>query len=215
MDPSLVASATIHRSPDPEERNVARPTKYDDAQLLDRACDLLWRDGCDATTVRDLEVALDLQAPSLYRRFGSRAALISRSVDRYVDTVVADRIRTYLDGAADPVEGLRVFFLTVLAPMPGEERPRGCLLTTAAGQDILDDPAVHRSVRRGLDAIDRAFARTVRRAADDGRLTPGADVGAVASGLLASFEGLLVLARLGHAGLATAVDTTFAALFPY
>jgi hypothetical protein len=74
---------------------VARPTKYDDSQLLDRADDLLSREGCDSSTVLepdldlDVEVASDVHAPSLYRRFGIRAALIARSIDRYVDPMVA------------------------------------------------------------------------------------------------------------------------------
>jgi hypothetical protein len=111
------------------------------------------------------------------------------------------------------VDGLRAFFLTALAVLPGENRPRVSVLTGAAGEDGVNEPVVRRSVSGGLDLIGRALARAVRRAGVDCRLTPGAGVDSVTCGLLTSFEGMLVLARLGHSGLDGGVNATLAALF--
>jgi hypothetical protein len=41
----------------------------------DTTLDLIWRRGCDAVSIRDLENALDIRAPSFYRRFHSRDQL--------------------------------------------------------------------------------------------------------------------------------------------
>jgi len=193
---------------------VPRPVKYDDTALLDRAYDLLWRDGCDAVSVRDLEAALDLRAPSIYRRFHSRDELVARAVDRYVDRVVAARVRRHLTGCDDPVEGLRSFFLSALRPAPGEHVPRGCLLTVTAGQSVVADGRVRRAVERGLDEVGSALAAQVARAAATGRTVPGTDVATLATTLLTAFEGLLVLARHGRTGLAASVDVLLAACFP-
>jgi len=193
---------------------VARPVKFDDTYLLDRATELLWREGCDAVTIRDLEAALDLRAPSIYRRFHSRDELIARSVDRYVERVVCGRIRRLLDDGDDPVDGLRRFFTSVLTPMAGESRPRGCLLTVTAGQTAFADDRVRAAVTAGLDSVEQAFRRQLTRAQGSGQLSSDADVHAMATSLLLAFEGLLVLARSGHSGLHTSVDALFAAHFP-
>jgi TetR/AcrR family transcriptional repressor of nem operon len=193
---------------------VPRPAKFDDADLLDRSYDLLWRDGCDAVSIRDLESALGIRAPSIYRRFHSRDELIARSVDRYVERVVGARVRRHLVGSADPVAGLAEFFASALLPAPGETAPRGCLLTITAGQSASADPGVRAAVNAGLAAIDEAFHRQVRRAERQGRLLPGADPDAVSAGLLLAFEGLLVLARTGRLGLGRAAAGLFAAFFP-
>lgn len=61
---------------------MARPAKFEDLEVLDRASDLFWRDGCDAVTIRDLEAALDLRAPSIYRRFTTKDGLVPASRGR-------------------------------------------------------------------------------------------------------------------------------------
>jgi len=193
---------------------VPRPAKYDDTDLLDRSYELLWCDGCDAVSIRDLEQVLDLKAPSIYRRFHSRDELIARSVDRYVERVVAGRVRRHLDRADDPVAGLRSFFQSALDPAPGEARPRGCLLTLTAGQSAGDAPEVRAAVDAGLAAVEAALETQVRRASERGRTAPGTDVHALTSVLLLAFEGLLVLARAGRVDLAPAVDQLLSSCFP-
>jgi TetR/AcrR family transcriptional regulator, transcriptional repressor for nem operon len=193
---------------------VPRPAKYDDTALLDRSYELLWRDGCDAVTIRDLERALDLRAPSIYRRFHSRDALLARSVDRYVERVVGARVRRHLAQADDPVAGLASFFLSALEPAPGEPVPRGCLLTVTAGQAAVADPGVRRAVDAGVDVVRAALATQVGRAAELGWTAPGADPGALTTALLVAFEGLLVLARAGRPDLAPAVGVLLDSCFP-
>lgn len=191
---------------------MARPAKFDDLEVLDRASDLFWRDGCDAVTIRDLEAVLDLRAPSIYRRFTTKDGLVAASIDRYVDRVVRGRVRRYLERADDPVEGLRAFFSSVLEPHPGEPTPRGCLLTVTAGQRSFDDPTIRAGVVAGLAVIESAFRTQVERAQAAGQVRGDLDPVAVAVGLLASFEGLLVLARAGMPGLQAGIDASFAAL---
>ncbi len=193
---------------------MSRPAKYDDTDLLDRSYDLLWRDGCDAVSIRDLEEALDLKAPSIYRRFHSREELIARSVDRYVERVVGGRIRRHLDGAADPVAGLRSFFISALEPAQGESIARGCLLTVTAGQVATTTPRVRTAVDAGLGSVEAALRVQVGRAVAMGRTAAGTDPDTLAGALLLAFEGLLVLARTGRPGLVAAVDQLLTACFP-
>lgn len=191
---------------------MARPIKYDDIEILDRATETLWLESPDCVTIRDLEAAVDLKAPSIYRRFGSREGLIARAVGRYVERVVDGRIRHFLDGADDPMAGLRAFFTSALEPVAGEAVPRGCLLTLTAGQSAFGDPEIGSAVTAGLATIEAAFRRTLRRAQRRGQLATGADIDAIATLLLTSFEGILVLARTRHCRLEASVEQLFASL---
>jgi len=191
---------------------VARPARFEGVEVLDRATELFWRDGCDAVTIRDLEVALDLRAPSIYRRFTTKHHLIACCVDHYVDRVVRGRVHRMLEASDDPIEGLRSFFLSVLEPFGDERGPRGCLLTVTAGQAAFDDPEIGASVRSGFEVLEAAFRVQLERAQATGQLRDGIDVGALATGLLAAFEGLLVLARSNAAGLHAGIDATLVAL---
>ena len=193
---------------------MPREARYDDAALLDRSYDLLWRDGCDAVSMRDLEVALDLKAPSIYRRFHSRDELIARSVDRYVERVVGGRVRRHLDRADDPVAGLRAFLLSALDPAPGEAVTRGCLLAATSGQAACSHPAVRSAVDAGLAVIEEAFRTQVGAAAAQGRCAPCTDPDALAGALVLAFQGLVVLGRAGRPGLGAAADQLVDTCFP-
>ncbi len=176
---------------------------------MDRAIEVFWKNGVDAVSIRDLEVALELRAPSIYRRFHSKEQLLVRCLDRYVESEVGGRIARLLDDADDPLDGLRRFFTSVLRRHPGERQLRGCLLTTTSGHDEAATEAVRSAVDRGFASIERAFRRQIERAVAVGQLDADADPDAAAKALLMSFQGLLVLARSGAGGLRDGIDATF------
>lgn len=194
---------------------MARPRKFaDDHVVLDRAIDLYWRCGADSVSIRDLEEALELRAPSIYRRFHSKDELLVRCLDRYVDRVILGRIRHLLDDADDPLDGIREFFTSVLLTRPGERDPRGCLVTTTAGHAEAATPEVQRALARGFAAIDTAFERQVARAVATGQLPADTDTAALASALSLVFQGLLVLVRTGTDDLAPTIDSALAVVVP-
>ena len=193
---------------------MGRPPKIDDTQLLDRATALFWRDGADAVTIRDLEVALDLRAPAIYRRYPTKDALIESCVQRYVDRVVDRRIRRHLENSEDPIEGLRSFFVTTLEPHPGEETTRGCLLTVTANQTVFADPAIRTAVRAGMDRIRGAFQTQIERGQASGQIRTDVSAETQAMHLMLLLEGLLVLGRSGSTDVLDGVDLGLASLCP-
>ena len=197
-----------------EAFGVGRASKIEESQLLDSVTNLLWRDGCDSTSIRDIEAEVGIRAPSIYRRFESRDVLISRCIDRYVDTVVAARIDRYLEGDLEPIVGLRRFFLSVLKPVKGESTPRGCLLTATAGQNAIGVHEVSEAVSRGLRQIEEALTAQGARAQLDGDIRPDLEAEALGALLMASFQGFLVLSRAGSLGLSKKVESLFLSIRP-
>ena len=176
---------------------MGRPAKTTDSDVLDITYMLAWQRGCDDVTIRDLEIALDLRAPSIYRRFHSRDELLAAAIDRYVEAVVGGRVRRYLEGTEDPLEGIRWFFLSAVDSRAQPRKPRGCLVATTSQQSSYAVPAIRDAVDRGtakvwdalMAALDRASARGHRSA------WPLNDL---AWTLLQNFLGVLMLARCGH-----------------
>jgi AcrR family transcriptional regulator len=191
---------------------MGRPAKIDDVEILDRATALFWKDGCDAVSIRDLETALDLRAPAIYRRYATKNELIERCVARYVDRVVGGRVRRHLESADDPIDGLRSFFSSALEPHAGEGTSRGCLLTVTSSQTAFQDPAIRASVRAGMDRIRVGFRTQIERGQSSGRIRGDLSADVQAAYLLLVFEGLLVMARSGATDLMDSVDLSLASL---
>lgn len=190
---------------------MGRPAKTTDTDVLDTTYALAWRRGCDDVTIRDLEIVLDLRAPSIYRRFQSRDQLLAAAIDRYAERVVGGRVRRYLEDGDDPLEGIRQFFLSVLDSTANPDVPRGCLIATTSQQSCYGVPAIRDAVTRGLTRVEEALLAALDRAVADGAQfgSPNPDL---ASALLQSFLGVLILMRCGHGQLESATIVALDAL---
>jgi len=190
---------------------MGRPAKTQDSDVLDRTYALAWQRGCDDVTIRDLEVALDLRAPSIYRRFRSRDDLLAAAIDRYVERVVDVRVRRYLEGTGDPLHGIRRFFLTAVEATDDPATPDGCLLATTSQQSSYAVPVIRDAVDRGIVRVEEALCSALDRAGDAGHrfTSPHRDL---ALALLQHFLGLLMLARCGYRDLEPSVSVMLDAL---
>ena len=178
---------------------MARTPKFDDDELLDRAMTLLWSNGWARTSIRDLELALDIKAPSIYRRFGSKEALGVAVVDHYVDRIVRRRVTRFLPGEGDPLTNLRAFLESAVTEGDDGGQLRGCLLTTASIEADPDDVLLAETLRRGLLVIEQGLRAEVERAAATDRLAAGVDAEAATQTLVLVMQGLMALARNGGA----------------
>jgi TetR/AcrR family transcriptional repressor of nem operon len=188
---------------------MGRPAKHELDEVLRRATRLFWAHGSDAVSTRDLEEALDLRAPAIYRRFRSKNELLARCVDHYVDTVIVTRVRRFLEDADDPLQGLHDFFTSTLQPYGRKPRLRGCLLANTAAHADGQVPEVRDAIFRGWRLIDSAFQQQIERAQRVGQVDPDLDPEALSQALVMSLEGLLTLVRAGDTDLRPGIDMTF------
>ena len=167
---------------------MPQPAKHSERELLDRAVEQFWLHGYAGTSIRDLERALDLTAPSIYHRWGTKDGLFLSALDHYIATVIETRVSRYLNSSPDPVVDLYRFFRTA-------QSPRGCMVTTTAVElgPTSSEARVH--VEQGLDAIRRGLLTEVERLKRSGAtIGPPPEVAEV---LLVDMQGLMVLSRLG------------------
>ena len=128
---------------------------------IDRALDLFWERGYRSTTTRDLEVALDMRAPSIYNAFGSKQALLVRAIDRYQERVDRELVAV-LDIGPDGHAAVIAFFQELCAWLI-DNRHRGCLVVNLMAGEVADEDVARRArdyrhrIRTGLSS---ALART-------------------------------------------------------
>ena len=91
---------------------MARPREFDEATVLDAAMDCFWRDGYEATSVRDLATCMGITSASLYNAFGDKRSLYRRALDYYLEQSVYDRISRLEQ--LPPFPAIRAFFDEVI-----------------------------------------------------------------------------------------------------
>jgi len=172
---------------------MARPREFDEAAVLDAAMDCFWRNGYEATSVRDLAAHMGITGASLYNAFGDKHALFRQVVRRYAERSMRERI-SRLESALPTKGAVRAFLGEIVERSTGGDR-RGCLLVNTALEAAPDDPELRAEVAARLAEIEAFFRRAVTAAQRDGSIPPGRAPEDLARLLLGVTLGLRVLAR--------------------
>jgi TetR/AcrR family transcriptional repressor of nem operon len=192
---------------------VGRPKEFDRDVVLDRAMQVFWSRGYEATSIEHLVARMGIQRGSLYDTFGDKRALFFAAIDHY-DRVVTAKLLATLEGQGSGKGAIRRFFrLKVdLALEPG--RPRGCLVTNSTAELASRDRGTASRVGAVLAKIETAFHRAVVRAQTAGEIDPTRNPRALARFLTNSAQGLSVMAKTSpdRAVLEDVVKVTLAAL---
>ena len=83
---------------------MARPAIHDRDEALARALRLFWAQGFHATSLKDIEKALDMRPGSIYAAFGSKEGLYRAALARYAaDARATGRVFKALEPTLIPV----------------------------------------------------------------------------------------------------------------
>ena len=173
---------------------MARPREFDEEKVLDAATDCFWRDGYEATSVRELAARMGIAGASLYNAFGDKRALFRRALERYAERSTRERIAR-LEGALPPKDAISVFLAEIVERSLDDSDRRGCLLVNSALEIAPHDAEMAAEIAARLGEIEAFFRRTVTRAQADGDAPHDRDTADLARVLLAVTLGVRVLAR--------------------
>ena len=172
---------------------MARPREFDVDEALDRATELFWSRGYEATSIQDLVDTLGVNRASLYATFGDKGQLFESVLRRYGEQV-GDALVEALGPPAAGAEAVRAWFKMLIEKATRPHGPRGCLmLNTLTGSTTAPEPLLDRviaGVRSTTDKLQHALARDPELAARENTRT-------LARFLAAEGHGLAVLARAG------------------
>ncbi len=172
---------------------VGRPKEFDEQQALERAMEVFWAHGYEATSVQDLLDAMGINRGSMYDTFGDKHALFSAAIDHYGRTVTRG-VETLLAAPGSPLANIRRS-LVAMADQALNGSCRGCLATNTAIELAQHDPQSGDAVTRILQRIEKAFHGALRRAVEAGELAPGTNTRAQARFLTGMLQGVVVMGK--------------------
>lgn len=173
---------------------MARPREFDEAAVLDAATDRFWRDGYEATSVRDLAARMGITGTSLYNAFGDKRSLFRRALERYVERSMRARIAR-LEATLPPKAAVRAFVAEIAERSLDDRARRGCLLVNSALEIAPHDREIGAEIADRLREIESFFRRAVTAAQADGSVPRDRSPEDLARLLLGVVLGIRVLAR--------------------
>jgi AcrR family transcriptional regulator len=178
-------------------------------RIVERAADLFAEQGIAGTSVDEVLAAAKAGKGQFYHYFRSRDELAAAAVGYRSGQVVAGLTEAL--GSVSSLAGLERALAGFIAGFEQSGLP-GCPIGTLATEVACRNEAARLQAAAGFDAWERLLARALDRMRQRGELRADAAPGVLATGLLASIEGGMVLSqtRKDIASLRVAVEAGLA-----
>lgn len=173
---------------------MARPREVDLDVAVERAMQLFWDRGYEATSTRDLVAATGMGQGSLYHAFGSKHEIFEAALDRYVEAQARGLVAALKD--ADPVRPAIAAVLDALVDSDLDgDGCRGCLMVNSAAELGATDAIVREKVTSAYVVTETALREALERGRSTGELEDGPEPAALARFLMTTINGLRVVAK--------------------
>ncbi len=174
---------------------MPRPLAFDRDAALDRALEVFWLRGYQATSINELLAAMAIGRGSLYATFGGKAEVFTAVLELYRRrwaALIARHAQAPGPARAVLIELLRAMGKEITSDRLG----RGCLIANSAVELRHLDPEAQRLVRQSLERLEATVTALTTRAAAEGEL-PRHEPVALARFLLAALNGIRDVAKAG------------------
>ncbi len=177
---------------------MGRKATFDRETALNQAMELFWSRGYSATSLKDIEAALDMRPGSIYAAFGSKEALFHCALALYAETG-QNALEETLSTAPSPLEGLAAHVRGVGQLIQEQLPSRACMLVKTVLEMPEDDGVLRTAAEDMLRKIEAAFSKAFRQAQDAGQISKDKDPDLLASRLQAAIMGLRAYAQRSDA----------------
>lgn len=175
---------------------MARPLEFNPQEAVDRAMELFWSKGYDATSLSDLLAAMSLSRSSFYQSFGSKHRLYEQCLQHYRQSIGSQMLNELRKSSSARVF-IEQLFNSIAEEVSQQKGRWGCMIMNSASAKAPFDPSVGKIVHAGAKQFEEIFYRAVKRGQTEGEISKDKDPQTLASYLVSSRSGLLAMARAG------------------
>lgn len=175
---------------------MSRACLYDRHEALDQAMRLFWRQGFHATSLKDLEQALDMRPGSIYACFGCKESLFKEALEHY-SLLILRELKAALSCRESPLEGLAYYFrqLGSVCICESQLPSKACMLVKALLEINTADSEMQVWLETLFAHLDQCLLETAEAAKAQGELSPHTETHRLSRRWMADIMGLRVLAQ--------------------
>ena len=173
---------------------MSRTALYNRQEALERALKLFWQKGFHATSLKDIEEALDMRPGSIYAAFGSKDGLFQEALDYYARLGLTE-LERILSHHESPLLGLAAY-VRQLGGIRDKELPsQACMLVKSLLELGAREQAALQKVEMLLAGMETRFIDCFSAAQRLGELDNELDATRLGRRLQAEVMGLRAFAQ--------------------
>lgn len=184
-----------------------RIKEFNTDEVVEKAVILFWRQGYEATSMKDLVDTMGINRQSMYDTFGNKHHLFILALQKYFE-ITKEEITTKLADETDLASAIVTVF-NVYVHREGST-PAGCMIVDSATELGLTDTEVHDQVTQYFDTEKMALKQLLEEFKSE--LASNTDIEALAGGLQNTLVGIRVQARISDPQIDLVIQNTIKSL---
>ncbi|OUS26865.1 hypothetical protein A9Q99_16755 [Gammaproteobacteria bacterium 45_16_T64] len=173
---------------------MGRNKTFDPDDVLDKAMNLFWQQGYEATSMSQLEKALGINKFSIYNSFGNKHTLFLQALTRYREQRFG-LMMLCLTQNNQGLSNIELFFNTLLMFLGSQDNNIGCFMTNTSLELSHKDPEAKQQVLLTYGMLEDGFYQCLQIAQKKQDISPQLHLQDTARFLLTSAQGLLTLGK--------------------
>lgn len=170
---------------------MARSKVFDEDLILEKAMNLFWKKGYNATSAQDLVDHLGISRSSLYDTYGDKHSLFVKALKQYrkerIDPVINDANKT------EDIEAyIRNIFQAAIKEALGEEHSKGCFMVNSAVELAPVDDEVKAIANAIMQDVENTITNAIKKGQEQGLFTTTHSARSLARFIFNSLNGLRV-----------------------
>lgn len=174
---------------------MARTKQFDEEEVLNRALELFWKQGYNATSMQDLVSHLGINRASLYDTYVGKRELFNRAFENY-RLHNAQRISDFLNQHNSVKQGLFKLFESTINESVSDIDKKGCFVTNTTTELLPGDDEIHVILLENKILFEGIFEEYVNRGMKSGEIDSSKDAKSIAGFLFMLNNGLRVTAKV-------------------
>lgn len=176
---------------------MPRPKEFNPDVALEKAMQVFWHKGYEATSMEDLLTAMNLNRGSLYATFGDKRELFLKAMDLYCTGGGIGSRLSILNQPGPAIPLIRQFVSAMLEFGLSDPQRRGCLMTNTVMELAPHEKDIALKVSRRLQMAEEGFFQLLTRAKREGELAKDKDPRTLARVLVTMMQGTIVMIKAG------------------
>lgn len=172
---------------------MARTKVFNEHDVLDRAMNLFWQKGYNATSAQDLVDYLGISRSSLYDTFGDKHSLFVKALKQYRKEKIDPVVTT--DTPEDVESYIRFFFEAVQAEALDSAAFKGCFVINSVVELAPVDSEIAAIANAIMHDTEEALYKAIKRGQDTGVFTSKYPARSLARFVFNSLNGLRVTVK--------------------
>ena len=175
--------------------NMSRNKAFSEDNVLEKAMQVFWDNGYEATSVRLLEKEMGINQFSIYASFENKKNLFIESLKKYREYVKTNRFQDLLKEDAK-LKDLDSFFHDFALAVRNGNKHRGCLVVNTTGEIGTRDTEIKAELCNYFNFVKNMIQHVLQNSADAGEISAKADLDKYSNYLLGMMQGLSVGAKV-------------------